>query len=71
MPLYCERCKKEVYKREQCNYCMRKICLSCEKSSQRVKKLTRLVICKDCWGKIEKRKVFKNRGQQPSLLTET
>jgi hypothetical protein len=60
-PLYCERCKKEVYKREVCNYCLRKVCESCEKSAQRIRKVTRLVICKDCWSNMPKRSAFKNR----------
>ena len=61
MPILCERCRKEVYLYEQCNYCNRKIGTECEKSSQRIGKTLRLVICKDCWGIMERRMAFKNR----------
>ncbi len=57
----CDRCKREVFKYEQCNYCKRKICYNCMKSSQRSPKTRRLVICKDCWGMMPRRKAFKNR----------
>jgi hypothetical protein len=57
----CERCKDEIYKNEVCSYCEKKICNNCIKSSMRVQKVTRLVICKDCWGNIKKRTAFKNR----------
>ncbi len=57
----CERCKREIYESEQCNYCKRKICYNCIKSSQRSPKTRRLVICKDCWGVMPRRSAFKNR----------
>jgi len=59
MTMLCERCKKEVYEIETCNYCKRKICHSCVKASQRKAKVNRLVICKDCWGKIPMRSLYK------------
>ncbi len=61
--MLCERCGKEVYKNEVCNYCKKKLCFNCVKSSRRVTKTNRIVICKDCWGKITKRKQFKSEGR--------
>ena len=57
----CERCKRETINTEPCNYCSKKVCVECEKASQRIQKLTRLVICKDCWGMMPRRKAYKNR----------
>lgn len=62
MTFLCERCKREINKYEICTYCNRKICNECIKSSMRVQKVTRLVICKDDWGNIKKRTAFKNRS---------
>jgi len=59
----CERCGAEIYKYNVCNYCHRKICNNCVKSSRRVSKTVRLVICKDCWGDMEKRKAFKSASK--------
>ncbi len=61
MTFLCERCKREIYKSETCGYCNKKICNDCIKSSQRVQKVTRLVICKDCWGNMHRRRAFKNK----------
>ncbi|MEM3841355.1 MAG: hypothetical protein QXN59_01515 [Candidatus Micrarchaeaceae archaeon] len=61
MTMTCERCKREIFKYEKCDYCGRKICNSCIKSSQRSSKTRRLIICKDCWGSIPKRKSYKNK----------
>ena len=61
MVILCERCKKEIFKYEECNYCKRKICHNCMKVSQKVSKIQRLVMCKDCWGNIEKRTKFRNK----------
>lgn len=61
MTFLCDRCKREIYKSELCNYCGKKICNDCLKSSMRVQKVTRLVICKDCWGNLRKRSAFKNK----------
>jgi hypothetical protein len=60
MTLICERCKREIYRNEACTYCGKKICNDCEKSSQRIQKTLRLMICKDCWSNIKKRTAFKN-----------
>ena len=35
------------------------VCMSCEKSAKRVKKVRRHVICKDCWGDLKIRSKFK------------
>ena len=62
MALLCERCKKEVYRQEVCNYCGRRIGVECMKSSQRTSKTVRLVICKDDWSDMDKRSMYKNGG---------
>ena len=67
MVLLCDRCKREIFKLEVCTYCKRQICNRCMKSSQRVKKTTRLVICKDCWTDTKKRKVFKNSSGRATV----
>jgi hypothetical protein len=59
--MVCERCKHETYKTETCDYCGRKIDLRCVKSSQRASKILRLIICKDDWGNLEKRNMYKNK----------
>lgn len=61
MTYLCERCKREIFKHELCNYCNKKICNDCIKSSMRVQKVTRLVICKDCWSNLKRRTAFKNK----------
>ena len=61
LAMLCERCRKEIYKYVVCNYCGRKICNDCMKSSQRASKTNRLVICKDCWSDMKKRKAYKNK----------
>jgi hypothetical protein len=61
MVITCDRCKREIFKTELCNYCNRTICVLCTKSAQRVQKVTRLAICKDCWGNMSRRKMFKNK----------
>lgn len=55
----CERCGKQTAKLDRCSYCGRLLCVACIKSAKRVRKITRLYICKDCWGKISVRKKFK------------
>lgn len=56
----CERCVKEAHIIEPCDYCSRKICRQCVKSSARESKTKRNVICKDCWGNIPKRRAYKS-----------
>ena len=71
MIMTCDRCKKEIFKSETCGYCKRRICNSCMKSSLRVKKINRLVICKDCWSNTKKRHVFKNNnGMMPAAANQ-
>ena len=71
MVTLCDRCKREVFKYEQCNYCKRKICYSCVKSSQRSPKTRRLVICRDCWGSMKKRGAFKDRKSEVAVQEAT
>ncbi len=61
MIVLCERCKREIFKYDQCNYCQRKVCGYCVKSAQRSPKTRKLVICKDCWSVMPRRSAFKNR----------
>jgi hypothetical protein len=35
------------------------VCVPCEKSSKKTSRIRRIVICKDCWSDMKKRKVFK------------
>ena len=58
--MICERCSRDIYKFEKCDYCNRKLCFNCVKSSKRLSKTTRLVICKDCWSKMPSRKTYKS-----------
>ena len=60
MTINCERCKRETAKYLKCDYCNRNICNNCIKSSERAAKTTRLIICKDCWSSIPKRKAYKS-----------
>ncbi|MEM0094507.1 MAG: hypothetical protein QXF41_00215 [Candidatus Micrarchaeaceae archaeon] len=57
--MLCERCGEKIYKYNTCNYCHRKICNNCTKSSRRLNKTTRLVICKDCWTNLSTRRQYK------------
>ncbi|MGC9037529.1 MAG: hypothetical protein ACP5GD_01775 [Candidatus Micrarchaeia archaeon] len=66
--MLCERCNREIYKYEVCNFCGRKIGTECVKSSRRVNKSIRLVICKDCWSDINKRKLFKSAKESDAAL---
>ncbi len=61
--MLCERCSAEIYKHEFCRYCNRKICTNCVKSSRRVSKTQRIVICKDCWSVMKRRKAFKSMSK--------
>ncbi|MDE1850646.1 MAG: hypothetical protein KGH54_02515 [Candidatus Micrarchaeota archaeon] len=58
--MMCERCGKDIFKYSTCNYCKKKICVNCMKSSRKVTKTNRIVICKDDWSKMTKRKTFKS-----------
>lgn len=57
--LICERCSNQIYYAEKCDYCKKMVCLLCEKSAKRVKKIRRWVICKACWGNLKARSQFK------------
>ncbi len=58
----CERCGKSVPKLEKCYFCERWVCNGCVKSIRNayLLKKERIVICKDCWTDMEKRKKFKS-----------
>lgn len=58
--MICQRCGTEIYKYSTCNYCKRNICNNCIKSSRRVSKVIRLVICADDWSKMPTRKIYKS-----------
>jgi hypothetical protein len=71
MTFLCERCKREIFKNEFCNYCGRKICSSCTKSAQTATKIVRLAICKDCWSDMKRRKAYKNKEkllENPAIM---
>jgi hypothetical protein len=57
--MICERCGKETHVLELCEYCNRKVCIPCEKSSKKTSRIRRIMICKDCWSAMGKRKKFK------------
>ncbi|MGB9577393.1 MAG: hypothetical protein ACP5O3_00175 [Candidatus Micrarchaeia archaeon] len=61
----CERCGSDAHVIEACDYCGRKVCRACIKSSRTVAKTIRRVICKDCWTNTKKRKEFKSE-QNPA-----
>lgn len=69
MTFTCERCKKEIFRYQACNYCGKKICDSCIKSSQRISKVKRLVICKSCWSDMKKRKTYKSKNGLVDVLS--
>lgn len=58
--MLCERCHREMYKFVVCDYCHRKIGYECIKSSKKKSNTVKLVICKDDWSKMSKRKAYKN-----------
>ncbi|MEM3399579.1 MAG: hypothetical protein QXP42_01980 [Candidatus Micrarchaeia archaeon] len=59
--MICQRCSKEIHLLENCDFCQRLVCVSCIKSSRRLSKVERIVICKDCWSDNKKRQEFKSR----------
>lgn len=62
--MQCERCGSEVYKYVVCNYCSRKICNDCLKSSKRITKTEKATICKDCWSDMKKRTKYKRTKKE-------
>jgi hypothetical protein len=70
--MLCDRCSRDIYKFEVCNYCNRKICYDCRKSSKKVSKTIKLVICKDCWSNMQRRKAYKSATiEQAQIQTQT
>lgn len=55
----CERCADETTEPQKCMGCGKKLCRKCIKSSKKLHKMERIVICKDCWGDMKKRSAFK------------
>ena len=55
----CERCGKDIHIYDTCNYCSKKICNDCIKSSKRITGTERAFICKGCWSSMKSRKVYK------------
>ncbi len=56
----CQRCNKEAHYVEKCMTCGRYVCRNCQKASKSASKTSRLIICKDCWGKMPKRKAWES-----------
>lgn len=57
--LTCERCGRQTAKMQVCNYCSKKICHYCIKSSKKLKKVKELYICKSCWSSMKARRRYK------------
>lgn len=57
--MLCERCNENIYNSVRCDYCKRRICNNCMKSSKKISKTAHLVICKDCWSKAGRKKAYK------------
>ena len=57
--MICERCSEQAHIVEKCIGCSKQVCNTCVKAAKRVKKLKRVAICKDCWGKIGARSKWK------------
>ncbi|MCL5419998.1 MAG: hypothetical protein M1354_03945 [Candidatus Marsarchaeota archaeon] len=62
--MLCERCGADIHKYESCRYCGKKICSNCIKSSRKVSKIVRIVICKSCWSDMKRRKAFKSMSRE-------
>jgi hypothetical protein len=58
--LTCEKCGKQSAKISTCNYCNKKICFACVKSSKKLLKVKDIFICKTCWGSMKSRGKFKS-----------
>ncbi|MDE1822956.1 MAG: hypothetical protein KGI00_02285 [Candidatus Micrarchaeota archaeon] len=62
--MICARCSRDIYKFYTCNYCKRKVCNDCIKSSRRISRVQRIFICKDDWSKMASRKLFKRTTKE-------
>lgn len=60
MTTTCQRCKKERHYLETCYTCSRNVCQYCQKSGKSASKTERLIICKDCWSDLKKRKKWES-----------
>lgn len=56
----CDRCGKETHFLEKCTFCEKMVCRACEHASKNVEKTTRVVICKTCFGDVNKMKKFEH-----------
>ncbi|HEV8289899.1 MAG TPA: hypothetical protein VGQ00_03050 [Candidatus Norongarragalinales archaeon] len=56
----CARCGHESHHLSACWSCGRMIDTRCEKSSKRLRNHSRVLICKDDWGKLPKRKAYES-----------
>ena len=63
--MMCERCSRDIFKYVTCDYCKKKIGQECMKSSKRKTKVVRLIICKDCWSIMSRRKTYKSAVANP------
>ena len=57
--MVCERCGREMHSYNTCDYCHKKICYACLKSSKKVSQTKKAFICKDCWGNMRSRQGYK------------
>lgn len=55
----CARCGNQTAKIRKCDYCTQNVCYSCVKSQKR-KKIGHRIICKSCWTKMPKRRLYKS-----------
>ena len=60
--MICERCSRDIYKYETCDYCKKKICAELHEELKRISKTTRQVICKDCWSIHEEQEDLQERN---------
>ena len=58
----CGRCGEKSAKPEVCSSCKRAVCHKCIYASKKVnrKDIRRLVMCKDCWTNMAKRKDYRH-----------
>lgn len=56
----CERCNSDTHFLEKCTFCNKYICRKCIHAGKNVKKVTRVIICKSCFGDVKKMKEYEN-----------